>query len=92
MSEAANVREIREMIASHKRWDYAFGVLGMCALMVGVLTFAALFIEMIIEGAPRLSLDFFTNFPSRKPDQAGILSAWVGSTTGRPISSCSGLR
>jgi phosphate transport system permease protein len=47
---------------------------------VGVLTFAALFIEMVISGAPRLSWDFFTNFPSRKPDQAGILSAWVGST------------
>jgi phosphate transport system permease protein len=35
---------------------------------------------MIINGAPRLSWDFFTNFPSRRPEQAGILSAWVGST------------
>jgi phosphate transport system permease protein len=80
MSEAARVREIRAMIAAHKRWDFAFGVVGMLALMVGVLTFAALFVEMIINGAPRLSWDFFTHFPSRKPDQAGILSAWVGST------------
>jgi phosphate transport system permease protein len=39
-----------------------------------------LFGQMLIEGAPRLSWDFFTNFPSRKPDQAGILSAWIGST------------
>jgi phosphate transport system permease protein len=35
---------------------------------------------MLIDGAPRLTWDFFTSFPSRKPDQAGILSAWVGST------------
>jgi phosphate transport system permease protein len=48
--------------------------------MIGVLTFVALFGQMLIDGAPRLSWDFFSNFPSRKPDQAGILSAWVGST------------
>ncbi len=35
---------------------------------------------MAVDGAPRLSWDFFTNFPSRRPAQAGILSAWVGST------------
>ena len=80
MSEAAKVREIRALIAAHKRWDLAFALLGLLALMVGVLTFVALFGQMVIEGAPRLSWDFFTQFPSRKPDQAGILSAWVGST------------
>lgn len=80
MSESARVQELRALIASHKRWDIIFGIVGLLALMVGVLTFAVLFIEMVINGAPRLSWDFFTNFPSRKPDQAGILSAWVGST------------
>lgn len=80
MSETTRVQELRALIASHKRWDIIFGIVGLLALMVGVLTFAALFIEMVINGAPRLSWDFFTNFPSRKPDQAGILSAWVGST------------
>jgi phosphate transport system permease protein len=80
MSEPAKVQEIRALIAKHKRWDVVFAMLGLAALMVGVLTFAALFGQMLIEGAPRLSWDFFTNFPSRKPDQAGILSAWVGST------------
>jgi phosphate transport system permease protein len=80
MSESTRVQELRALIASHKRWDIIFGIVGLLALMVGVLTFAALFIEMVLSGAPRLSWDFFTNFPSRKPDQAGILSAWVGST------------
>jgi phosphate transport system permease protein len=80
MSEAAKVRKIRALIAAHKRWDLVFAMLGLLALMVGVLTFAALFGQMALEGAPRLSWDFFTHFPSRKPDQAGILSAWVGST------------
>ena len=80
MSEPAKVREIRALIAKHKRWDIAFALVGVFALMVGVLTFVALFAQMVIDGGPRLSWDFFTNFPSRKPDQAGILSAWVGST------------
>jgi len=77
---AANIKKIRALIAAHKRWDLLFSLLGMLALMVGVLTFVALFGQMAVEGASRLSWDFFTNFPSRKPDQAGILSAWVGST------------
>lgn len=77
---AIRVQEIRALIAAHKRWDIVFGIVGLLALMVGVLTFAVLFIQMVIDGAPRLSWDFFTSFPSRRPGQAGILSAWVGST------------
>jgi phosphate transport system permease protein len=55
-------------------------LVGVVALMIGVLTFAALFVDMALDGVGRLSWDFFTNFPSRRPGQAGILSAWVGST------------
>jgi phosphate transport system permease protein len=80
MSEASKLRETRALIARHKRWDVLFALFGLASLMVGVLTFVALFGQMLIEGAPRLSWDFFTSFPSRKPEQAGILSAWVGST------------
>jgi phosphate transport system permease protein len=75
-----DVRSIREIIARHKRWDYLFGVIGIVALMIGVLTFTALFVDMAIDGIPRLRPEFFTNFPSRRPAEAGILSAWVGST------------
>jgi phosphate transport system permease protein len=80
MAYARRLEEIRELIAAHKRWDAIFGVIGVLALMLGVLTFAALFIDMAIDGVPRLTGDFFTNFPSRRPAQAGILSAWVGSS------------
>lgn len=76
----AKVFEIRALIVRHKRWDIIFGMIGFFSLMLGVLTFAALFLDMLIDGAPRLSWDFFTNFPSRRPSEAGILSAIVGST------------
>ncbi len=79
MSSSQNLPQLRALIASHRRWDYAFGVVGLLALMVGVLTFAALFVDMVLAGATRLSADFLMSFPSRRPQQAGILSAWVGS-------------
>ncbi|MBL8491095.1 MAG: phosphate ABC transporter permease PstA [Rhodocyclaceae bacterium] len=78
--KAQDLELIRAIIARAKRWDAFFGLLGILALMVGVLTFAALFVDMAIQGVPRLSYDFFTNFPSRRADSAGILSAWVGTT------------
>jgi phosphate transport system permease protein len=79
MAYARDVEAVRRLIASHKRRDYAFALVGLIALMAGVLTFTALFAHMALDGVPRLSWDFFTNFPSRRAAQAGILSAWVGS-------------
>ena len=72
--------ELRALIARHKRWDVIFGVVGLLCLAVGLLTFVALFVDMLIDGYARLTPDFFTNFPSRRAGQAGILSAWVGTT------------
>jgi phosphate transport system permease protein len=79
MADTKDLQAIRTLIARHKRWDMIFMICGLAALMVGVLTFVTLFVEMALDGYARLSLDFFTSFPSRRPDQAGILSAWVGS-------------
>jgi phosphate transport system permease protein len=75
-----DVNEIRQLIVRHKRHDLMFATCGVLALMVGVLTFATLFVGMAIDGLPRLNVEFFTNFPSRRPENAGILSAWVGTT------------
>ncbi len=75
-----DIHAIRALIARHKRWDAIFAAVGVLALMIGVLTFAALFVDMAVQGVPRLSADFFTSFPSRRAGQAGILSAWVGTT------------
>ena len=74
------LQEIRSLIARHKRWDIIFATIGLVSLSIGALTFLALVVDMAVDGAPRLNWDFFTHFPSRRPAQAGILSAWVGST------------
>lgn len=80
MNHVKNLKEIRAVISRHKRWDSLFLVAGVMALMIAILTFIALFSHMLIDGMPRLSWDFFTSFPSRRPEAAGILSAWVGTT------------
>jgi len=74
------LQQTRDLIRRHKRWDLIFAAIGVVCLGVAALTFTALVIDMAIDGAPRLSPDFFTNFPSRRPAQAGILSAWIGTT------------
>ena len=72
--------DVKKNIQKRKHLDAAFAVLGLVALMIGVLTFCALFTDMAIKGVGRLDWDFFTSFPSRRAANAGILSAWVGST------------
>src|SRR3990170_3390065 len=51
----------------------------MLSTMVGLVLLFTLMADLFINGFPRLSYKFFTSFPSRFPDEAGILSAWVGS-------------
>jgi phosphate transport system permease protein len=57
----------------------AFVALGIASTLFGVATLAILLADVSIDGLPRLSWEFLTSYPSRRPEQAGILSALVGS-------------
>ena len=70
---------IRAMVQKHKRYDHMFAILGLLCLLVGLLTLLALLVDMGMRGIPRIDWGFFTEFPSRRAANAGILSAWVGS-------------
>jgi phosphate transport system permease protein len=72
------VQQIRDLILRHKRWDYLFAIVGLLSMLVGILVLLALFIQLFIDGLPRFHPEFFTSFPSRRAESAGILSAWVG--------------
>lgn len=76
----SDAETLRRVIARHKLNDILFSVIGLAAMIVGIVVLLALFIDLLIDGLPRLSWDFFTKFPSRNPEQAGILSAWVGTS------------
>ncbi|ALA84593.1 phosphate ABC transporter permease [Stenotrophomonas maltophilia] len=58
--------------------DLCFTVLGLLVLFLTLTILMALVADFVVDGAARLTPDFFTNFPSRRPESAGILSAWIG--------------
>ena len=82
------LEEMRSMIARHKRWDYIFGLVGMLCLLVGILTLLLLFGQLLLQGMERLTPEFFTSFPSRHAEHAGILSAWVGTVAVMLVTAC----
>jgi phosphate transport system permease protein len=47
--------------------------------MLGLLTLLTLFVDLIYDGASRFNLQFLSDFPSRRAEHAGLLSAWIGS-------------
>ncbi|GAB4575812.1 MAG: phosphate ABC transporter permease PstA [Rhodothalassiaceae bacterium] len=67
-----------QIIRSNRRLDGLFMAIGLLVLLVAMLTLIALILDLAIKGMPRIDLDFLTDFPSRRPSSAGILSAWVG--------------
>ncbi|HEV2292956.1 MAG TPA: phosphate ABC transporter permease PstA [Tepidisphaeraceae bacterium] len=83
--------DLRALIARRKAADVIFGALGALSIAIGLLTLGALLFDLIRTGWPRLSWEFFTSFPSRRAGQAGILSAWVGSTLIMIVTMCTAL-
>jgi phosphate transport system permease protein len=81
-SEAARPSAIdhRGLIGRARRVDLAFAGAGLLVMVVAMAMLMALIVDLVIDGLPRLSWDFFTSFPSRRAARAGILSAWVGTT------------
>jgi len=90
-TKLSQLQEIRRLIVRAKRWDLFFVVLGILSLMVGILTFSALFADMANQGFSRLDWDFFTSFPSRRASSAGILSAWVGTVLVMLVTACAAI-
>jgi phosphate transport system permease protein len=79
---AARLPEIdhRRLVGRARRADLAFASAGLLVMVVAMAMLMALIVDLVIDGLPRLSWDFFTSFPSRRASRAGILSAWVGTS------------
>jgi len=82
MSQAntLNVVEMRKRITLNKSRDYIFWIIGLLSTLIGFVLLFTLIIDLFIDGFPRLSWQFLVSYPSRFPEKAGILSAWVGTT------------
>ncbi len=69
----------KSWLRKQKFTDQIFFILGLLSLIFALLTLLALIMDLARTGLTRISWDFFIHFPSRFPEKAGILSAWVGS-------------
>src|SRR4030043_386558 len=76
--EEQNIVDIRKKIAFSKLRNNIFWIIGLFSTLIGFVLLFTLMIDLFIDGLPRLSWQFFTSFPSRFPEKAGILSSWVG--------------
>ena len=73
LPESAGYRRRRALLSR------AFAVVCLLATLLCVSVLALLLWSIFSRGLSWLSWDFLTNYPSRKPEQAGILPALVGS-------------
>ncbi len=58
--------------------ERAFRAIAILALVLPLCLLALLFGGTLIDGFSRLSFDFLSGFPSRRPEEAGILPALAG--------------
>jgi phosphate transport system permease protein len=73
------MRTIQQTLALRRRQDLLFNVAGAICTAVGIVTLAALLINLLIDGLARIDWGFLTSYPSRFPARAGIWSALQGS-------------
>ncbi len=72
--------DVVRVVDAAKRRDFLFSILGVFVLVVSMGMLTALIVDLLIDGLARIDYAFLTSFPSRRPAQAGILSAWVGTS------------
>jgi phosphate transport system permease protein len=63
----------------NKFFEILFGIGVTLSLLIGLGVLLSLIIDVTIDGAARLDWKFLSSYPSRKPEEAGILAALVGS-------------
>jgi phosphate transport system permease protein len=56
----------------------AFQFWGIICTFIGLVLLAIFIADILKDGLPRLSWDFITGLPSRKPEKAGIFTAMMG--------------
>jgi phosphate transport system permease protein len=80
MAAVMTIEELRRGLSWRKNLDKLFVILGLLILISCLGLLALLFLDLVRDGAGRFGWDFLTQFPSRKAERAGILSAWVGTS------------
>jgi phosphate transport system permease protein len=69
---------LERMIRGRQWLDVAFAVLGAAMVVLCLGTLGILIADLVRDAAPHLRPEFLNSFPSRRPEDAGIKSALVG--------------
>jgi phosphate transport system permease protein len=87
---AANAR-IEKLITRRKIFDLLFMVVAIGMVVISLSLLGLLIYSLMHDGLARIRPDFFTNFPSRRPEQAGIKSAFVGTCLVMFVTACTAI-
>ncbi|MDX2212625.1 MAG: phosphate ABC transporter permease PstA [Oculatellaceae cyanobacterium bins.114] len=66
-------------LAGRYKLDQIFKIASWVATSVGLVVLAILILDVLVDGLPRVSWDFISSFPSRRAENAGVLSPLAGS-------------
>lgn len=82
MSSSVNASDdLARIIAANRRVDVVMAGIGILVLAIATILLASVMIDLLASGWERLiNPDFYTNFPSRRPVEAGIISSIVGTS------------
>lgn len=75
----ADESRFNERLPQRRRRGLVFGGIFFVATIFGLVVLLVLLVDVVVTGAEWLDLAFISNFPSRRPEDAGIKSAIVGS-------------
>lgn len=79
MSEAPALSLRRAPVTRRLLMDRALSAAGLLTLVLALGALAVLLFDILSDGIGRLSWNFLTSYPSRRPEAAGILPALAGS-------------
>jgi phosphate transport system permease protein len=75
----ASFQPVFQPNSAQRYWfDHGFTGFAWLGVIIGVLFLVVLIGDVLMDGLPRLSFQFLTSMPSRRPAEAGLLSALVG--------------
>jgi phosphate transport system permease protein len=66
-------------VSRRRAGDAALQAAGLLVMALALAALLSLLVDVVRDGAGRVSWQFLTSFPSRRPEQAGILPALAGS-------------
>lgn len=77
--EGVSIEQARRRMWRQRMSERSFQLLALFCLSLALLVLTSLLVSLVIDGLGRINPQFLTSFPSRRPGEAGILAALVGS-------------